>query len=170
MRRSGSSAVVRRPRPWRRTVALPLLFTWGCYTYVPIDRAKPVPATGREVRVELAEPRDVQTSDLLVRDVGTVEGRLLPADGDSLLLYVTRVWSGSGFQHDGGHRRLALAAEQVRRLEEKRLAGAKTGTLIGLGLAAATAIVILVVEPGSGQGSSNGGNGDGKPLNIVPPR
>lgn len=147
-----------------RAAALVLLLALpSCIAYSPLP-LDPAPPTGTAVRARLTTTGAVRLSDLFGRPVLNVEGRLLDVSADSLhisLLSATeygRPWD----QADT----LALARNELARLDEKQIDALRTGFLVG-GLGVVTGAVIVALFKAATQSDTNG-QGEPPDATLIP--
>lgn len=126
----------------------------GCVTYTPVGDVPP--KAGATLRVEVVQPVAFTMPHVAYRDIVRVQGRLLYADRDSLVLAVGRVWSSSGETYLGEGVGIVIPRDNVRQVSGERLSAGKTLLAVGVG-AAAVGTVMVAVGPLAGFG------GDQKP-------
>ena len=137
----------------------------ACYTYVPVER--PTPAVGEAVSLEISDQGRVALAERLGPGVLRIEGRVLGAEGEQLLISVGRIvqvngqvnlWSGESMRLD----RSLVGRTQTRRLDQKRT---------WLAAAASVVAVVLLVTIADLGGFFDGGDDppDGEPPQSIRP-
>jgi hypothetical protein len=139
-----------------RILLLPLLvLSAGCYTFraTEVEAIRP----GIDVRASLNPAGEETVLALTGERHPRVVGRLERLPGDSVVLSVWRTdLITSSFQP--GRIELPLRRDQIAGVEEKRLSGIKTGSLVA-GIAAGLYLFVRVVWQGTGGGLLPGGGG-----------
>ncbi|OLC07623.1 MAG: hypothetical protein AUH42_03250 [Gemmatimonadetes bacterium 13_1_40CM_70_11] len=125
-----------------RLAALALPLVWGCYSYTSLGSDAP-PARA-DVIARLAAPTDIPLEDVTVHEVTLLDGHVIAADGDSLVLALTRFTATSGVTYAGFGARVAIPRVRVADLQLRRVSAARTALLIGGGAAALVGIVASV--------------------------
>lgn len=131
-----------------------LLFATGCYSYAPLERSAPRP--GEDVRAQLNEPGMEWIDELTGNETSEIEGRLVRAMPDTLVLAVWRSDLPNQIRFEAARDTLRLPGEFITALEQKRLSYIKTGAVVG---AAVVGLYFLVegLAPGSSGGTDDGG-------------
>ena len=125
----------------------------GCYSYVAVRG--PAPATGADVQIDLAAPRDVVLQDVTVHGITALQGRLLASDADSLALAVARLWGLEGRTYEATGIGVSLPRQAVTALREKRVSPVRSALAIGTGAGGIiTTILGVRALVGSGGGST----------------
>jgi hypothetical protein len=116
----------------------------GCFRYVPIE-TQPLPQ-GAEVVATLAVPGEARLHNVTLHDVTVARGRVLFADGDSVVVESLRLETVSGTDYRGEGALVTLQRRQLAHLTRRRVSGVKTGLMLGAG---AGVIVLLVTSVGA---------------------
>ncbi len=116
----------------------------GCFSYVPIE-TQPLPQ-GAEVVATLAVPGEARLHNVTLHDVTVARGRVLYADGDSVVVESLRLETVSGADYRGEGALVTLQRRQLATLARRRVSGVKTGLMLGTG---AAVIVLLVTSVGA---------------------
>lgn len=136
-------------------LALVLVFV-GCFAYVPVTGEDP--STGSDVRLRLSNPAAVELSDRVGTVVRSVEGPLVGATPDSLVVDVgwRALYAGTVFE--GRRDTLSFHRTEVLEIDQRQLSRTRTG-LLGAGFIAAAILVVRSLSGGGSEGSpGNGGN------------
>lgn len=142
-----------------RTAALVLLLCMGlngCYSFGPARSADPSRAS--RVQVRLREPRDFRLLEYTANQVVVVDGEIVRADADSLVLSALRLEAISGYEFVGGGMTVAVDRGNVVEIKEKRLDLLRTGLLVGAAVAAGVGF-----DAAGGLGGGGGGGGGPSP-------
>lgn len=127
--------------------------TTGCFHYVP---AADVPTQGTAVRVQLDPPVRVDLPDLTANDIVRVQGEMVGADTDRLILSAFSLHSAAEREHIGGGATVYLPRESLGLLEVRRLSVGRTA-LASVAVAGAGFLVGLAIDAAAGGGGEGGG-------------
>jgi hypothetical protein len=106
----------------------------SCYVYSVPPSGQPVP--GSRYSFAITDQGRVGLADRLGPGVETIEGTLVGQNGGGYLVSVTRIKSiGGGFSHWAGER-VAVSAEHVATVRERRLSRRRTALAAGAAVAA----------------------------------
>jgi hypothetical protein len=117
----------------------------GCYVHVPVESQAPDPEVGREVRVFLSEPLDLDAGSVIIQGVTQVDGMLYDRTPDTLAVWAKwlRSQAGSRYYANGQVHfmdRQNVSVFEVRQLHAPRTVAALVGVLgVGAGVFAFTA-------------------------------
>ncbi len=141
----------------RSAVVLAAVLEWGCYSYTKLDTTV-TPQRGWQVVATLSVPLDLRLQEATVHAVNVVAGQVMYADGDSVVVSVTRFTTASGNTYPGLGTSATIHPTAVVDLQHKRVSRFRTGLALVAGAAAITGIV-LSVGPLVGFGGSGSGGG-----------
>ncbi len=132
----------------------------ACYQFVPLQEAAPTPGPGSEVRAQLASPRAFSLGPQTLNDITSIEGTVYPnVNGtDSLALWSRELRNAYGGRYLTNGNVFYIPREQIRVLEARRIAPAKTALAAAVGAGMLVGIVTLITG-GGGSGPGDGGNG-----------
>jgi hypothetical protein len=117
----------------------------GCFVHVPVESQAPDPDVGREVRVFLSEPLDLDAGSVTINGVTLVEGYLYERTPDTLAIWAKWLRSQAGARYYANGQvhfmdRQNVSVFEVRQLHRVRTAAALIGVLgAGAGIFAFTA-------------------------------
>ncbi|HEX6966964.1 MAG TPA: hypothetical protein VF166_14325 [Gemmatimonadaceae bacterium] len=131
----------------------------GCYINVPIGTA--VPDDGTTLTVRLTDTGADTLARLIGPAVSTVQGRVLSAGQDSMVLAVQSVQLRSGVQQQWNGERVVLPRPTIAVVSERRLSRWRTALLTGLGMAGSVALVTSL-SGGTNEGRPGGGGAGGR--------
>lgn len=135
---------------WSRRLPLLALapFVAGCYTFAParVEDARP----DQSVRVRLAPVEAARLADFADPTSRTVEGRMVEATADSVLLLVPSHSEVRGTRVETLFQRVQVGREGVLELELKSLDRPRTYLVSGLVFAGITAFVVNRLAGGGG--------------------
>ena len=144
MRHPQPPAPARFPHAARRAAPVRLLLvavcvTGACYGYVP---APPSPRPDAPVRIELTDAGTVEVASAVGPGMEMIDGRLLRADADSVVVGVTLTTSRRGVETDWRGERIAVPRTAVSSLQVRRLSVVRTtvATVGGVAALVATAV------------------------------
>lgn len=143
---------IRRPRA--RLAAHSTLAAWllsACYGYVPV--AQP-PAAEAQVRVTLTDAGTATMVGAVGPSIELIDGRLVRADADSVVLGVTQTTSRRGVESDWRGERIAVPRSGVATVEARRLSRVRTALAVAGGVA-----VLVAGAVGFNRGVGSGGSG-----------
>lgn len=123
----------------------------ACHNYVAVQPGEP--ERGSPVRVYLNDPVDVQLHQLEVSNATLLEGEVADWTEESLVISAFRVEAAGNAEFVAAGETVSLPRESIARIEEKRVAAAKSAAL-----AAGILGVVLIVAIGflSGEGGNQG--------------
>ena len=137
-----------------------LLFTMGCYIYVPTSAGSGLPPVGKSVRVEVTESEATRLNlaEVLPDSPTTVEGELASNDDDAIEVLVrmadppnSRLASRDMFQ------RIQVDRAAIVRVTQQELSRSRTIIAVG-----ATAAIVLSALFSSLSGFVGGNTGEGQ--------
>lgn len=136
-----------------RAIAIVSAATLGaCYDYLPMPSGDPQP--GLEVRAMLTDAGSLQLSPFIGPRVSSLDGTIVRADRDSLVLRVKSLTLMSGEENGWSGERLAVPASAVASLRTKQLSRTRT-TLAAL-VATGGVVAIIAGNHGGGDPASGG--------------
>lgn len=139
------------------SVPLLLLSLSACYTYTEPTTA---PERAAAVRLRLAEPSEFRLTNLTANDVVLVDGEMIRAGSDSVLVSARWLQARSGYEFAGMGETVRVPRSNLVTLEKKRISLLKTVALAaGFVLTVGAASVLL-----GGVGDGGGGGGKGPPV------
>ena len=130
-----------------------LVLLGGCYTFVSAA-PETVPA-GARVRVALTEPGAAALASTVGASVRGVEGNLLRAGGDTLVVRADRLLTTAGVDVQWAGGQLNIPGPWRGGLDRRRLATGRTAALVAGGAVVSAGLVALI------RGGGGGGQGDG---------
>jgi hypothetical protein len=142
-----------------RAIAVLLLLTLplsGCYGYVPYRPGLALQSPQR-VRVHLSVPQDVRLTDVTANNVTLLDGEVVSAGADTLVVSTNFVTSASGMEQLGGGVTTRIPRSAIGSLEVRRFDKTRTAGLVGI-IVALTGITAGLMT-GSATGSGSGGGG-----------
>lgn len=143
----------RRLRPIAAALLAALALS-GCYSYVPTQE---VPGRGARVRVRLSQPQDVRLTEITANDVMMINGEVVRANSDTLVLSAYLLQSRSGYENFGRGETAFVPRENIVGLFENRISVIRTAGLMG-------AVALLGVVVGVALNNAGGSDsGDGPP-------
>lgn len=135
----------------------------GCYSYAPIRPEDVSAGTVARARLDPDEARRV--AEIIGRDDRLLEGEVLEADGDRLLLAVPMTTTAAGMSPRQFHQRVELRRGSILEVEARQFSALKTGLLAGAG-----AILIGAAIAGAFSGNDDSdGNEKPRPDDLVVP-
>ncbi len=135
-----------------------LLTAWalvGCYAFVPVTAARPVPVSGN-VHVTLSAKGTTAVQSILGTDINAIEGVVVRHTGDTLVVNVERSISDVKGVFESTGVPVALTTDMITDVGVRTISRKRTALLV-LGLVAA----VLLAFTGANLGST----GDG----VLPP-
>lgn len=139
-----------------RIISLVLLLTLGlngCFAYVP-SGGGPL-RQGAGVRAVLKNPQDVRLVEVTANNVAVVEGEVVRADAETVLLSARTVISSSGYEQLGGGATVEIPRGNIERLEERRFSTVRSAGLAGI----VVALTAVTAAAATGLGIRGGGSG-----------
>lgn len=133
-----------------------LVLLGGCYTFAPTTPGA-VPA-GARVRVALSEPGVAALAPTVGAAVTGVEGDLLRAAGDTVVVRADRLLTTAGVDVQWSGGALNIPGPWRRGLDRRRLAAGRTAAIVAGGVVLSAGLVALVRSGGGGQGDGSGGD------------
>jgi len=143
-----------RRTPRRATLAL-LLSTGACFHFVPTPRA---PAPGTPIRVALSRPVPLELTRVTANSVVEVRGEVVASRPDTLVVSVFALHGLGGFQYESPGETVALPADAVAGLEERRFSWTRT-LVSGAVLTAVGYLMERSLGGAIGGGEPGGGTG-----------
>ena len=140
---------------FRRFAAIACLSASACYSYAPVRFEDASPGT--QARARLSPQEAARLSESLGRQDRLLEGEVIEAGADGLLLAVPMTTGGPGLAPRQFHQRIELSPSAVIELEQRRFSPWKTGLVIGAGAILAGAAI------GAAFSALGEGEGDDKP-------
>ena len=124
-----------------------------------------MPDPRQEVRVHLSPATAFEVGSTAIPGVEIVEGEVYESDAQSLAVWTSLLRSRFGFDYRPDVAVLYIPRDHISRLEERRLAPAKTVLAIGAG--AVVVVTIFELARAVGGGGSLLGEGDGADASVV---
>jgi hypothetical protein len=140
----------------------------GCYRYVPVQDAAPLPERGEGVRVELTSPQPLGLGTITVNDITVIEGDVYRTDDGTLGVFSRRLYTSYGFRHDTDGAVFYVTPGEIRRLEVRRLQPAQTAVTAVL-VAGGAVLAFDMALRAFGGGGSPGNDDNGPVLRLVRP-
>ena len=136
----------------RKTAAvmIPLFLLSGCYGYLP-TKGRPLQQS-LGVQVFLNTPQDVRLSQVTANNVSMVQGEVVQADAQEVVVSATLLTTSSGYEQLGENATVHIPRSNVKQLNERHLSYVRT---LGIG-----AVVVLLTALVRGQ-VQGGGERDG---------
>lgn len=143
-----------------RPIALVLLCALlsGCFTYGP---ARNAPGQAARVRLTLSSPADFRLADFTANEVVVVEGEIVRADTQEVVLSALELRARSGYEFIGQGATLTIPRSNVAALETRRISPWRSALVAGALVAVMTLTEKLI---GVVAGDDNGGGGGGGPI------
>lgn len=129
----------------------------GCFAYVPVRPDAP-PPKGTPVRVRLATPADYRLTRYTANDVVEVEGEVIQAEQDRLLLSAFGMRSAADFEFFAEGETVAIPSDQLVSFERRKISLIRSGLLV-VAVAALGSLVKLALDTAGGGGEGGGGGG-----------
>lgn len=153
------------PRRWRSRRHVTALFAcwWltlsvgGCYRYVPVTVSAPEP--GRRVSLELTDAGSSAVAGLLGPRTRSVEGDLGGRNDSSLVLAVRIVRRDNGVEDYWRGEQVAVPAQAVSRVAERKFSRMRTSLVAGLAVVGAVALGALLGDQLGSSGDVSTGPG-----------
>ncbi|MEJ2216250.1 MAG: hypothetical protein P8099_06505 [Gemmatimonadota bacterium] len=133
------------------------LYLSGCFAYVPVPPNAP-PPKGTAVRVRLATPADYRLARYTANDVVEVEGEVIRAEQDRLLLSAFGMRSAADFEFVAEGETVAIPNDQLASFERKKVSVFRSALLV-VAVAALGSLVKLALDTAGGGGEGGGGGG-----------
>ena len=124
----------------------------ACYDYLPMPSGEPQP--GVEVRAMLTDAGSLQLSPLIGPRVESLDGTIVRADRDSLVLRVKNLTLMSGEENGWSGERLGVPASAVASVRTKQLS--RTRTVLAALVATGGVVALVVGNHGGGDPPSGG--------------
>jgi hypothetical protein len=135
---------------FRFTLAIPLVFLCGCFSYVQAP-VQSVPV-GQDVRVYLTREGIAELRDMAESNQPFVRGRLVRREEQQLLVSIPVARQQTGFYSKPIGQEVVIPTLEIVQLERRKLNRAGTGLLVA-GTAAATGVLIYtIIDAGRGPG------------------
>ncbi len=128
------------------------LLVSACYTYVPTSTA---PQRASEVRLQLFQPGEFRLANLTANDVVLIEGEMIRAGADSVLVSARWLQARSGYEFVGSGETVRVPRPLVSVIETKKLSPFKTAAL-------AAGLVLTVGATSRIVGRTGDGGAEGK--------
>lgn len=139
---------VQRPPAWKGLVLIALvLFSSGCFRYVPAQLETTAPGEGVRVhttRLGAAELADI--SDLS-DDAPIIDGTFMGVEGQDLLLRVPVGRRQDGFIRSDIHQAIRIPTDEILSFRLRELDKASTAFVVVGGMGLVTAIVAFILQP-----------------------
>lgn len=135
--------------------AAALLLLGACYNYVPVGTLSP--SSDARVRVSLTDMGTVQMASQVGPGIGSIEGRVLAADSDTVRLGVIQATTRTGITNLWSGETVAVPRSSAASIEQRRLSKRKTLLFAG------TTVVGMVAAVVAGASGVLGGDGPPKP-------
>lgn len=137
----------------RRLVALFLIGTLGCFSYV--RSPTPEPTGGQEVRAELTDNGTVDMARVVGPGVTALRGNVAGMTSDSLSLRMTSVEKRNGSEEFWAGEMVTVPTSEVARLSVRKLSPGRTALFVSALVGASWAVVAAIVtNNGVGGGTS----------------
>ena len=145
-------------RPTAAVLLLLMFPSSGCYGYFPAGSE--FPSSGTRVRLRLSAPQDVRFTDISANDVVSIDGEVVRAGTDTVVVSAFMARSASGYETLGRGESVAIPRRNVVSVERSRFSVARS-----VGLAAIIGALSLAVGAALGAGGEGGdpGGGGGQP-------
>lgn len=134
---------------------LSLLFTTGCYMYVPVGNDRP--EVGSQIRTVLSTEGTVEMIPRFGPGVVSLSGVLVSGTGEEIPLAVQRVTTADRGDMPWGESVVVLPRTQIAAVEERRLSRARTALFV----AGVAGVVLLADRSLLGGGITGPGDGRG---------
>ena len=130
-----------------------LLFTMGCYVYVPLSPGSGLPPVGEQVRVEVTELEAVRLnlSEVLPDSPTTVQGELVSHEENAVEVLVRVIDFADRSRSRDMFQRIELDPAAIVRVTRRELSRSRTFVLLGGGAALVVSAIL------SGLGGEVGG-------------
>ncbi|HET6764199.1 MAG TPA: hypothetical protein VFH27_11025 [Longimicrobiaceae bacterium] len=140
----------------RKTAAamVPLFLLSGCYGYLP-TKGRPLKQS-LGVQVYLNTPQDVRLAQVTANNVTIVQGEVVQASAEEVVVSATLLTTSSGYEQLGENATVHIARTNVKQLNERHLSYIRT---LGIG---AVVVVLTALVRGQVQGG-------GDPVDPGPP-
>lgn len=102
------------------------LLVSACYTYVPTSTA---PQQASEVRLQLSQPGEFRLANLTANDVVLMDGEMIRAGADSVLISARWLQARSGYEFAGAGETVRVPRANVATIAQKRISLLKTAAL-----------------------------------------
>lgn len=126
---------MRRRRILSSTSVL-LLFTMGCYTYVPASAGGGLPPVGEQVQVDVSENEATRLNlaEVLPQSPTSLQGELVSNGVDVIEILVPVVDpAASGVYSQEIHQRIEVRRDGIVRVTRRELSRMRTGLAVGSG-------------------------------------
>lgn len=131
----------------------------ACTTYVPAPAA-PIPM-GTRVRVLLNRPTDVPLRDVTANRVVSIDGELVRADADRVVLSAFTVVTAGGLEFLSAGETVSFPRGDVAALQKKKIALLSSALFVG-----GTVLAVILLDAAARQltgGGDDAGTGTGQP-------
>ena len=144
----------------RAFVVVVVLVLMGCYSYVPVAVSGPPP--GARANLVLTDEGTVEMARLVGPSTRAIEGDVVSANGEGLVLAVRRLERRDGIEEFWKGEQVTVPRTAVATYTERRLSRTRT-VLFGAGVAAATFVLGKAFGEATGIfGRTGGGPGSEK--------
>lgn len=147
-----------RAGAWKgASIIVALLFSSGCYSYVPTDISLATPGDNVRVlvtRVGAAELDEISPDAV---SAGTIAGIMDAVEDDQLLLRVNVGERREGFAMLDLRQTIRVPMGEILSMEAREFNGVGTGLLVAGGAAVATLVVIGIIEAFGGADTPDDG-------------
>ena len=138
-----------------------LLFTMGCYIYVPASAGGGLPPVGEQVQIDVTESEAMRLNlaEVLPKSPTSLQGELVSNGDDSIEILVQVVDPASrGFMAQEIFQRIEVNRGGIVRVARRQLSARRTVLALGTGAAMLASILL-----GSLSGFVGGNTGEGEP-------
>ncbi len=140
----------------------------GCYVHVPVESQAPDPDVGREVRVGLSEPLDLDAGSVTIHGVTLVEGYLYERTPDTLAIWAKWLRSQGGARFYANGQVHFMDRQNVSVFEVRRLHKVRTVAALVAVLGAGAGVFAFTADLGGGDSSGETPHGETQ-QRITPP-
>ncbi len=138
-------------------VAAALLLS-GCFSYVPVPVGGEL-SQGTAIRASLTRPADYRLTNYTANDIVEVEGELVRAKTDTLIMSAFTLRAASGYEFLAEGETVSIPRARIGGVERKKLSVWQTALVAGGFVALVT---LGGYALGVGGGGSDGGDGGGQ--------
>jgi hypothetical protein len=137
---------------FKKTIALVVLITTGCYTVEPLMTA--TPPAGTDLVLTLTDKGSTDMAAVVGPRSSGISGKYLGETADSLYLSVSAVAQQNGNEQFWQGERIAVPRSAVATMRERKLSVAKSALAVGAVVAALAGISAVIVNGNSGSHST----------------
>lgn len=138
--------------PFKKTIAVIVLVTTGCYTAIPL--ASSPPPLGTDLVITLTDQGGPQLAAVLGPRVTGLSGKYLGESGDSLYLGVSTVALQNGNEQFWNGERVGVPKSLVAMTRERKVSVVKSALVVGALIAVLGAITAVVSSGNAGTKST----------------